>query len=179
MKVSYRVGHSPLFAATDLYTRLHREGAALTSISEAGEITPNSLDVLLLDRHLLACQPLAEWQACDVALVGFDPPAGVLPLPAAACEAELLALFGFAAEQCQLKRKTRQLSNALQRKDGDLQKLVDVGLALSAEKDLDRLLNKILAEGRRLSNSDAASLFLVDKKTAEQPLLVFKLTQNS
>ncbi|MDP3845809.1 MAG: HD domain-containing phosphohydrolase [Pseudomonas sp.] len=179
MNVSYRVGHSPLFAATDLYARLHREGAALTSISEASEITPNSLDVLLLDRHLLACQPLPEWQACDVALVGFDPPAGVLPLPTAACEAELLALFGFAAEQAQLQRKTRQLSNALQRKDGDLQKLVDVGLALSAENDLDCLLNKILAEGRRLSNSDAASLFLVDKKTAEQPLLVFKLTQNS
>lgn len=179
MNVSYRVGHSALFAATDLYARLHREGAALTSIGETSEIGPDRLDVLLLDRHLLACQPLAEWQACDVALVGFAPPCGVLPLPAAADETELLALFGFAAAQVQLQRKTRQLSNALARKDGDLQKLIDVGLALSAEKDLERLLNKILAEGRRLSNSDAASLFLVDKKTAEQPLLVFKLTQNS
>ncbi|MGL4316709.1 MAG: HD domain-containing phosphohydrolase [Pseudomonas sp.] len=136
------------------------------------------MEVLLLDSQLLAGHALTDWQADGATLVAFEAVDGALLLPATASEDELLALLGFAAEQYRLKQKTSQLAAALHDKDGDLQKLVDVGLALSAEKDLERLLSKILTEGRRLSNSDAASLFLVDKK-GEQAQLIFKLTQNS
>lgn len=178
MTASFTVGHSPLFAESELHARLSRAGVALRRVAQADEVQPGSLEVLLLDGELLQATPLPAWQACGASLVSFEALAGALPLPAAASEAELLALLGFAADQFHLKQKTEQLAAALQSKDGDLQKLVDVGLALSAEKDLERLLGKILTEGRRLSNSDAASLFLVDKK-GEQPQLLFKLTQNS
>jgi HD-GYP domain-containing protein (c-di-GMP phosphodiesterase class II) len=178
MTASFTVGHSPLFAETSLHTRLVGAGITLRSVGRACEITPGSLEVLLLDNSLLRADALGEWQTCGASLVAFDAPSGVLPLPAAASESELLALLDCAAEQFRLKQKTDQLATALQNKDGDLQKLIDVGLALSAEKDLERLLSKILTEGRRLSNSDAASLFLVDNK-GEQPQLLFKLTQNS
>jgi HD-GYP domain-containing protein (c-di-GMP phosphodiesterase class II) len=186
MTASFTVGHGPLFAETRLYTRLAHEGVTLRALDSAQQV-PSGLEVLLLDAALLHASPLQDWQACGASLVAFDAPSGVLPLPAAASEDELVALLGFAAEQFRLKQKTGQLAAALQNKDGDLQKLVDVGLALSAEKDLERLLSKIdlerllskiLTEGRRLSNSDAASLFLVDKK-GEQPQLLFKLTQNA
>src|SRR5690606_6082019 len=165
------------FAGTDLHARLARAGATLHELSRADQ-APGSLEVLLLDQALLAADPLPAWQACGASLVAFDALPGVLPLPAAASEDEQLALLGFAAEQFRLRQKTDQLAAALHDKDGDLKKLVDVGLALSADKDLERLLGKILTEGRRLSNSDAASLFLVDNKGAH-PQLLFKLTQNS
>lgn len=177
MTASFTVGHSPLFADSSLHTRLGRAGVTLRSMARADEVQAG-LEVLLLDASLLRADDLSAWQASGASLVAFDAPAGVLPLPSAASEDELIALLGFAAEQFRLKQKTDQLAAALQSKDGDLQKLVDVGLALSAEKDLERLLSKILTEGRRLSNSDAASLFLVDKK-GDQAQLLFKLTQNS
>ncbi|MBC9252556.1 hypothetical protein A9179_20010 [Pseudomonas alcaligenes] len=178
MTASFTVGHSPLLADASLLDRLHHEGIALRCLEQPDDFPANSLEVLLLDSQLLTSQPLAAWQATGASLVAFSAPAGVLPLPAGASEDELVALLGFAAEQFRLKQKTSQLAAALHDKDGDLQKLVDVGLALSAEKDLERLLSKILTEGRRLSNSDAASLFLVDNK-GEQAQLIFKLTQNS
>ncbi|HSX69704.1 MAG TPA: GAF domain-containing protein, partial [Pseudomonas sp.] len=178
MTASFTVGHSPRFAESGLYARLAQAGVDLRSLTRADEAQPGALEVLLLDAGLLSASPLEDWQACGASLVAFEAPAGVLPLPAAASEDELIALLGFAAEQFRLRQKTDQLAAALHSKDGDLQKLVDVGLALSAEKDLERLLSKILTEGRRLSNSDAASLFLVDNK-GEQPQLLFKLTQNA
>lgn len=178
MTTCFTMGHSPRFADTELYARLTEAGVVLQALAEIDELAPDSLEVLLLDDHLLGTAPLTEWQCCGASLVAFEAQAGVLPLPAGASDTELIALLGFAAEQFRLKQKTEQLAAALNSKDGDLQKLVDVGLALSAEKDLERLLSKILTEGRRLSNSDAASLFLVDKK-GEQPQLLFKLTQNS
>ena len=178
MTASFTVGHSPLFADSSLHARLSRAGIVLRGVARADEVQASDLEVLLLDASLLRVDDLSAWQASGASLVAFDAPAGVLPLPSAASEDELVALLGFAAEQFRLKQKTDQLAAALQNKDGDLQKLVDVGLALSAEKDLERLLSKILTEGRRLSNSDAASLFLVDKK-GDQPQLLFKLTQNS
>ncbi|MEO4046765.1 HD domain-containing phosphohydrolase [Pseudomonas sp. CAU 1711] len=178
MTASFTVGHSPLFAESELHARLCHAGVQLRCLAQAAEVQPGALEVLLLDGSLLDACPLPEWQACGASLVAFDAPSGVLPLPGTASDTELLALLDFAAEQFRLRRKTEQLATALQDKDGDLQKLVDVGLALSAEKDLERLLSKILTEGRRLSNSDAASLFLVDNK-GEQPQLLFKLTQNS
>ncbi|MBD9483611.1 GAF domain-containing protein [Pseudomonas sp. PDM14] len=179
MTASFTVGHSPLFADSSLHQQLRQHGVQLRAISQPDDLQAQPIEVLLLDGALTAQHPLDAWQAGGPTLVGFELADGVLPLPASASETEMLALLGFAAEQYRLRQKTSQLANALHNKDGDLQKLVDVGLALSAEKDLERLLSKILTEGCRLSNSDAASLFLVDKKNAEQPQLIFKLTQNN
>ncbi len=54
-----------------------------------------------------------------------------------------------------------------------------IGIALSAEKNLDRLLTMVLKEGRRLGRCEGASLYLVEKNEQDQLELVFKLTQNS
>jgi len=54
-----------------------------------------------------------------------------------------------------------------------------IGVALSAEKDLDKLLGMVLEEGRSLGKCEGASLYLIEKNELGQDELVFKLTQNS
>ncbi|MBV1904578.1 MAG: GAF domain-containing protein, partial [Pseudomonadales bacterium] len=55
--------------------------------------------------------------------------------------------------------------------------LTDIGLALGAQVEPDKLLETILTEARAIANCDAGSLYLVDK-SADEPMLVFKLAQN-
>src|ERR1700675_1574691 len=52
-----------------------------------------------------------------------------------------------------------------------------IGIALSAERDLEKLLETILTESRRFSASEAGSLYLVED-ASEGRRLRFKLAQN-
>ena len=174
---SLLLGHSAELARHPLCARLDQCPVRLHLVEDP-QALPAHLPVLLLDDALLELRPLEYWQGCGAMLVGCMDLPGVLPLPAAANAEELSALLRFAAEQHSLRSKTEQLAAALAGKRDDLSKLVDVGLALSAERDLDRLLEKILIEGRRLSNSDAASLFLIGRRANAPAQLIFKLTQN-
>jgi len=54
-------------------------------------------------------------------------------------------------------------------------RLVDIGIALTAERNLDRLFEKILEEARELTNADAGTLYLVSDT---EPLLHFAIIQN-
>ncbi|MZP29362.1 HD domain-containing protein [Heliobacterium undosum] len=51
--------------------------------------------------------------------------------------------------------------------------LLDIGIALSAEKDHDRLLDRIVTEARRITSADAGTLYL-----CESEKLVFKIIHN-
>ena len=172
------LGHSSALAEHPLYASLQQCPVTLQGLHR-GQPVPAEVQVLLLDAALLDEQPLEHWRGCGAILVGCLDLPGVLPLPASSAPAELTALLRFAVEQHALQRKSEQLAAALEGKHDDLSKLVDVGLALSAERDLDCLLEKILIEGRRLSNSDAASLFLVARRANGPSQLIFKLTQNT
>ena len=59
----------------------------------------------------------------------------------------------------------------------DVKRLTNIGVALSAESDLDKLLDRILEAAQDTACCDAASLYLLDDK-ASPPELVFKLTRN-
>lgn len=72
-----------------------------------------------------------------------------------------------------------------------LHRLVEIGIALSAEQNLDRLLERILTEARRLTSADAGSIWLrqdervrtpnptaADPLYTETPWLVLKIAQN-
>ena len=52
-----------------------------------------------------------------------------------------------------------------------------IGIALSAERDVDRLLERILTEARRFSRSEAGSLYLLEEGS-DGPCLRFRLAQN-
>ena len=46
----------------------------------------------------------------------------------------------------------------------NLKKLIDIGISLSKEKNIDILLEKILNEARIISNSDGGTVYLVNDK---------------
>jgi len=77
------------------------------------------------------------------------------------------------------KRIVRQLESALARKGSELSELNKIGVALSAERNIDKLLDLILAKSREITCADAGSLYLVERgKDGEPDRLRFKLAQN-
>ena len=61
----------------------------------------------------------------------------------------------------------------------ELAELTAIGVALSTQRDLGTLLELILTQARRLTNSDAGSLYLVERDDAGQPAhLRFAMAQN-
>ncbi len=77
-----------------------------------------------------------------------------------------------------LARENRELQANLQFTERNLELLADIGIALSAEKNLDALLQHILQEAQNLACCDAASLYLVERSEDHAPKLAFKLTLN-
>ena len=57
----------------------------------------------------------------------------------------------------------------------NLKKLIDIGIALSKEKNIDILLEKILNEAKIISNSDGGTVYLVNNNDTR---LNFKIMQN-
>jgi HD-GYP domain-containing protein (c-di-GMP phosphodiesterase class II) len=78
-----------------------------------------------------------------------------------------------AALREELARLTERLAEAEER----VAVLNRIGIALSAERDMERLLEKILTESRRFSRSEAGSLYLLENGGGDRRL-VFKLAQN-
>jgi HD-GYP domain-containing protein (c-di-GMP phosphodiesterase class II) len=87
-----------------------------------------------------------------------------------------------AFEAIHSRRVIRQLERALLRKGEELDELNNIGVALSAERDIDKLLELILRKSREITAADAGSLYLVERgkehDSQGDDLLCFKLTQN-
>jgi HD-GYP domain-containing protein (c-di-GMP phosphodiesterase class II) len=91
-----------------------------------------------------------------------------------------------AIEAVHSRRVIRQLESAVSRKGEELSELNKIGVALSAERDIDQLLELILRKSREITGADAGSLYLVERtnERAREPengpgdRLRFKLTQN-
>lgn len=65
------------------------------------------------------------------------------------------------------------MSTAKDKLSEHLEELLNIGIALPAEKDHTRLLERILREARRITNADAGTLYL-----CEHDRLVFKIVHN-
>jgi HD-GYP domain-containing protein (c-di-GMP phosphodiesterase class II) len=76
------------------------------------------------------------------------------------------------------RRVIQQLDSALTRKSQELHELNKIGVALSAERDIDKLLNLILAKTREITAADAGSLYLVERGKDPAQQLKFELAQN-
>jgi HD-GYP domain-containing protein (c-di-GMP phosphodiesterase class II) len=74
-------------------------------------------------------------------------------------------------------RDAALLEERLRQAEERIAALNRIGIALSAERDLEKLLETILTESRRFSDSEAGSLYLVED-TPEGRRLRFKLAQN-
>jgi HD-GYP domain-containing protein (c-di-GMP phosphodiesterase class II) len=89
-------------------------------------------------------------------------------------------------EAVNARRSVRQLEAALARKGADLSKLNEIGVALSAERDNDKLLELILSKSREITSADAGSLYLVERNVVDEESgapapdrLRFELAQNA
>src|SRR5574341_52883 len=75
-----------------------------------------------------------------------------------------------------------QLERAYSRRGEELNELNKIGVALSAERDIDRLLELILSKCREITRADAGSLYLVERAqeagNGNGDRLRFKLAQN-
>src|SRR5512145_1205780 len=86
-----------------------------------------------------------------------------------------------AFEAIHSRRVIRQLEGTISRKGRELHELNKIGVALSAERDIEKLLETILLKSREITAADAGSLYLVERPTQDAeggPRLRFKLAQN-
>jgi HD-GYP domain-containing protein (c-di-GMP phosphodiesterase class II) len=161
-----------------------------------GTLDPDRPTVIVLDRRLLNSaggdyERLRGLAAC-AAFVGLgdqgeDEPPPEFPadlltgyLPCNAPAGTILAMFrGGFRHAATLMAERRAVCEEKER-HRQLRELTNVGVALSTERDLLTLLEMILSQSRRITLSDAGSLYLIerDKDGESKGVLRFKLSQN-
>lgn len=155
-------------------------------------LDPERAHLVLVPVDALTPEMLTELTAlADLAgIVALAPRADAARIPPD-CEALLSGLIGAdsPADAARLALRAglrqgvtilakRQASQFDARDAGDVRELARVGVALSTERDLETLLDMILAQARRIASADAGSIFLVARNGDAPPTLRFKLTQN-
>ena len=117
-------------------------------------------------RLALALQELAS----DAELVGQMDFSGQLKIKTPIYEFNKLA-SGFEVMKDTIAERTASLYEALEK----LKMLVDMGIAMSAEFDIDKLSEMILSGAKKLTHAEGGSLYLLD---AEEKNLEFKIVLN-
>lgn len=84
-----------------------------------------------------------------------------------------------ALENLSLAAANRHLTELLKRANQEIDELNSIGIALSAERNVQSLLDLILRTGRQITSSDAGALYLVEEnENTGEKALRFTLTQN-
>jgi len=113
-------------------------------------------------------------------------------LPESPSENDLLRTLRNATYVIESRRRLLELQVASEQKARELEELNAIGIALSAERDHNRLLNLILSKAREITRADAGSLFLAesidepigredkvgDRVRVQGRWLVFRVAQN-
>jgi HD-GYP domain-containing protein (c-di-GMP phosphodiesterase class II) len=168
----------------------------ILALPTAATLDPMRPTVIVLERSLIASAGDDVARLADLArvaaLVAFgepgesDPPAD-LPLEllsgyqaADASAGAIIGMFrsGFRhAASLVAERRARDDQTERHR---ELTELTSIGVALSRERDLYTLLSMILGQARRITSSDAGSLYLTERTDSGDPptTMRFKLAQN-
>lgn len=101
-----------------------------------------------------------------------------LSLDASPGEGAVLEAVRAAARHSASLLSRRHAEARLERMHDQLEELNKVGMALMSERDPDRLLGLILTQARRLTGSDAGSLYLVEEGEDARSYLHFLRAQN-
>src|SRR5208282_1372101 len=120
-----------------------------------------------------------------IALAGGGAEAAAAPdgefftvLPRRSTRAYLARAVAAAFENIELAARDRASREDLARAEREMDQLNQIGVALSAERDINRLLNLILQKAREVTSADAGSIYLVETASDKQQRLRIKLTQN-
>ena len=100
-----------------------------------------------------------------------------IELPPDASPAALRELIKVAMENVVLKEQVTQLESEAHRRHRQFRELNRIGIALSAEKDIERLQSFILTTMRQLTHADGASLWLKEEEDGV-PNLFLASSQN-
>ncbi len=174
--------HGSKFAQTGMYATLQHRGLAMLEAASLEDVDGRRPALVLLDAEMLDRAPVASWRSvCRGALMvaeeHLDADADFL-LPSGMPERLTVRTLEAASRQWVLRKEKDELSLALSAGKGQLMQMTNIGIALSAERDLSTLLRMILDKASLLASCDAASLFLVDNRDQDNPKLLFKLTKN-
>jgi HD-GYP domain-containing protein (c-di-GMP phosphodiesterase class II) len=192
--MKYLLLHPPTWSPGALAPALLAEQVERREVAAPSEIRPDDRPtVYLLDgsaRSQATPQLLAALRDSGVALLALGRP-GETDVPAE-LSAELLSGFlpadagprqllvalraGFRVSAAHREHaRARAESSA---RLNELTDLAEIGVLLSTEKDLNTLLDLILTQARRVTQSDAGSLYIVETDEAGIRRLRFKLSQN-
>ncbi len=174
--------HGARFAESSLGSTLADRGMHMIAASTPSDIDCETVSLVLLDAEMLENAGYAEWKArASGALFLAEEHLDADPdfiLPTGMPERFTARALETAASMWVTRREREDMQLAASTQQLQLQQLTNIGIALSAERNLSRLLRMILDQASLLATCDAASMFLVDKRDADNPKLIFKLTKN-
>ena len=99
-------------------------------------------------------------------------------VPQDASRALVEKLIAAAFANIELAERERAAREELARTEREMDELNRIGVALSATRDVNALLEMILVKSRAITGADAGSLYLVEETPEGERQLRFKLTQN-
>lgn len=174
--------HQPSFHLLSRDNRLNVDICFITSPSDLLA----DISIIILDQKALKETEVALWKECHpgVILIVEHPTTDedCILVPAGLPDIFLRNAIIKALHQLTIQQQLALSHQILKEEHEQITRLLDVGQALSGERDHQALLAIILSEARSLACCDAASIFLVDRHSGQQnsqvPELVFKLTQN-
>lgn len=100
-------------------------------------------------------------------------------LPDDAGRRRMLVAIRTALRESAVRQKRVLVERELAARATEVSELTEIGIQLSLEKDYGRLLDLILQYARRVTSSDAGSLYLAETSDDGRRRLRFKLTQNA
>ncbi len=190
--MSYVLLHPPAWSPAPLAPALEAARVDARAIHAGRELVPNDQPtVFLLDAESRAAFPLdalrgfVDAGGAIVALGGegeSDVPEG-LPtellaafLPQPAGMRQLLVAIRAGYREAAARAETARARGEAALRSREIDELTKIGMALGTERNLEKLLDDILEQARRITQSDAGSLYLVDEKDSQR--LRFLRTQN-
>lgn len=131
-----------------------------------------------LDELLGALPASAVVLAADVSIAPHDERVW-LTLPGAEDGAGWNRVLRAAYEHAAARSEAARAGKELARARSELHDLTRIGMALMTERDLDRLLVEILERAQRLTDSDAGSIYLIERdESGRDARLRFELMRN-
>lgn len=137
--------------------------------------------VIVLDETMLSSGSVQDYRSVANGGVLMASPEmsleAELPIPINNNQETIIRLVNIACELFINRRSAAEAKLIARTVESDLTKLTEISVALSAERDTNKLLTRILDAAQNISMCDAVSLFLLDREP-DVPELVFKMTRN-
>lgn len=192
--MKYLLFHPPSWSAGGVAGALASEQVEVREVANPGEVRADERPAAyLLDagtRQAVTPQLLAALRDAGIALLALgeagetDVPgdlpaellAGFLPFPIGPRQllVALRSAFRISAAHREHARARAETAARLH----ELTELAEIGVLLTTEKNLDTLLGLILTQARRVTQSDAGSLYIAETDELGTRRLRFKLSQN-